>query len=213
MSNCSNGKGKGKLVIFSAPSGTGKGTVLKILLELCDDIVASVSWTTRSPREGEIDGVHYHFKTQEEFEQLASADGFLEFAGVFDNRYGTPKDFVEDNIALGKSVVLEIDIQGALQVMEKCGDYVSIFLLPPGMNELRRRLEDRGTETPEKIEKRLATAYRELGAAENYQYCIINDDINAAVDAMSDVLDGKNPENHLTAEYIDFIKTLQEERT
>jgi guanylate kinase len=202
---------KGKIVLISAPSGTGKGTVIKKLFELRDDMALSVSWTTRQPRPGEEDGVHYHFRTEDEFQKLLESGGFLEHAGIFERRYGTPEQPALDAVNAGRMLILEIDIQGALQVMEKKAELISIFLLPPSMAELRRRLESRGTETTEKIAGRFATAYDELKVAHKYQYCVINDDVNTAAAEMSAILDGGG-EKHLTNNYLQFIKTLQEEK-
>ncbi len=203
--------GKGRLVLVSAPSGTGKGTVIKKLFTLRSDTALSVSWTTRQPRPGEEDGVHYHFRTEEEFQRLIESGGFLEHAGIFERRYGTPAQPALEAVNAGKMLILEIDIQGALQVMEKEGETLSIFLLPPSMSELKRRLESRGTETPEKIAGRFAAAYEELKVAHRYKYCVINSDIDTAAAEMSAILDGDG-EKHLTNNYLQFIKTLQEEK-
>ncbi|MGI5900600.1 MAG: guanylate kinase [Christensenellales bacterium] len=202
---------KGRLVLVSAPSGTGKGTVIKKLLALRDDTALSVSWTTRQPRPGEEDGVHYHFRTEDEFQKLVESGGFLEYAGIFERRYGTPAQAAFDAVGAGKMLILEIDIQGALQVMAKEGDTLSIFLLPPSMAELKRRLESRGTETPEKVASRFAAAYEELKTAHKYKYCVINDDVDTAAGKMSAILGGGG-EEYLTQNYLQFIKTLQEEK-
>ena len=154
-------KHKGKLFILSGPSGAGKGTICKELLAQTD-LELSVSMTTRQPREGEIHGVHYYFVTEDEFVERIGADGFLEHAEVYGRRYGTPKEPVIEKLKQGIDVILEIDIQGALKVKENYPDGVFIFILPPSMAELRKRLTGRGTETAEAIEMRLGETLKEL---------------------------------------------------
>lgn len=168
------------ILIVSAPSGCGKGTILKEVFE-GKDVFMSVSCTTRDPRENEIDGKHYHFWSEEKFNKLVEEDGFLEHAGFSDNQYGTPAQPVFDNIAAGRDVILEIETNGAFQIKKKRPDAVSLFILPPSIGELRRRLYKRGTETPEKIEKRLSRAAGEIGLAKDYDFVMMNDDLDAAV--------------------------------
>ncbi|MGN0666584.1 MAG: guanylate kinase [Huintestinicola sp.] len=174
-------KNKGLLIVVSAPSGCGKGTILAEVLKR-DGFYYSVSATTRNPREGEADGVNYHFLTKERFEQLIAEDGMLEYASYCGNYYGTPREPVFRQLEQGKDVILEIEVQGAMKVMEKCPEAVSIFILPPSVSELRNRLIKRGTETEEVISKRVGEAAGEIAKAFSYDYIIVNDDLNKAVD-------------------------------
>ncbi len=173
---------KGVLFVFSGPSGVGKGTLnAKLFEEFGDQMAFSVSATTRAPREGETDGVHYFFITKQDFENRIANNDFLEHAEFAGNRYGTPRSYVMSLLEKGKNVLLEIEVQGAMQVMEKMPDCVSIFVLPPSFEELERRLRGRGTETEEKINKRLETAKGELAYADRYKYNIVNGgDLEAA---------------------------------
>lgn len=171
---------KGKVIIISAPSGTGKGTVISRIFELRDNICLSVSATTRAPREGEIDGVHYHFITREAFEKLIEADEFLEHAEYAGNYYGTPLPALRRLTENGIDVVLEIEVKGFCQVKEKMPEAIAIFLAPPSMEELERRLRGRGTETEESIQKRLAAAAVELPMAERFDYIVVNDEVDRA---------------------------------
>ncbi len=171
---------KGKLYVISGPSGTGKGTICSSLLEDIGNEF-SVSMTTRGPRDGEVHGKDYYFVTKEEFLENVEKDNFLEHATVFDNYYGTPKDMVLKKLEKGRNVILDIDVQGGLQVKTAMPDAVMIFILPPSLCELRKRLEGRNTETPEIVEKRLGKALNEIRFIGEYDYCIVNDDIDAAV--------------------------------
>ncbi len=179
---------KGILVLYTGCSGVGKGTIMKQLLRREPTIRLSVSNTTRPPREGEIDGVHYNFVSREDFLALADDDGYIEHAEYCGNLYGTPKQQVEQLLAQGCSVFLEIEVQGGLQVMEQYPDVLSIFILPPSMEELERRLRGRGTEEEAVIRKRLAQAKTELAVADQYQYRVVNDDLNKAVDEVLTIL-------------------------
>lgn len=171
---------KGRLIIFSAPSGCGKGTMLKEILK-CENYRCSISATTRKPRENEKDGVNYYFLTREEFEQKINENSFLEYAQYCDNYYGTLLSEVDDYLEKGIDVILEIEVQGALKVMAKRPDAVSVFVAPPSIKELRRRLKKRGTETNDVIEKRVAEATGEIAKIKNYNYVIVNDVLENAV--------------------------------
>jgi len=172
---------KGVLFVISGPSGVGKGTINQRLFDEFDGKVAfSVSATTRGPREGEIDGKHYFFISRQDFESRIANNEFLEHAEFAGNCYGTPRSYVLRLLEQGVSVILEIDLQGAIQVKERMPESVSIFILPPSFEELESRLRGRGTETPEKIEKRLAAAKHEMEMAHIYDYRIVNDDLDEA---------------------------------
>ncbi|MGE3954269.1 MAG: guanylate kinase [Parachlamydiales bacterium] len=174
---------RGKLFILSAPAGTGKTTLISMLAKEFPRVCQSVSCTTRPKRRGEIDGVHYHFISQKAFEQKRAAGDFLEWAELFGNFYGTSRSFVEEELAEGRHLFLVIDVQGAAQIKEQM-PCVSIFLSPPSMGELERRLRGRKTETPEKIAERLARAKIEMELSKNYDYHIINDDLDTAYAAL-----------------------------
>lgn len=171
---------KGMLIVVSAPSGCGKGTILAEILK-DPGYYYSVSATTRAPRKGEVDGKHYHFLTREQFETLIAEDKMLEYAQYCDNFYGTPLPPITEKLEQGKNVILEIEVQGALQVMKKCPDAVSIFIKPPSIQTLRERLINRGTESLEVIEKRVAEAEFEISNAVRYQYNIVNDNLEDAI--------------------------------
>ena len=179
---------KGKTFIISGPSGVGKSTVLKELFKDRDDLYFSVSATTRTPRPGEVDGVHYHFTNVDEFRKMISEDAFLEYAEYVGNFYGTPKMYVDDAMARGKDVILDIERQGAVQVCAKRPETVRIFIAPPSWAELERRLTARGTDTPEKIQKRLIRAQVELEMAGDYDYFVINDTVDQAVEELRAIL-------------------------
>ena len=174
-------KQAGLLVIYSGPSGVGKGTVLKPYLARHAEAMLSVSMTTRAPRAGEQDGVDYFFVTREVFEAQIANDGLLEYAQYSGNYYGTPRAAVERELAAGRDVVLEIEVQGALKVMQAFPGAVPVFILPPSYAELRTRLTGRGTEPPEVVERRLETARSELELADRYRYLIVNRDIETSI--------------------------------
>ncbi len=180
---------RGLLIVISGPSGVGKGTVRKALFEMeGHDLVYSTSMTTRSPREGEVDGVDYYFVTKEEFEQRIKDDRFLEYAKFVGHYYGTPKDKVDEQMALGKEVVLEIEVQGASQVKEKARDGVFIFIAPPNKEALYRRLLRRGTEGTKTIQKRMDKADREFPLAHKYDYIVVNDEVRNAADRIMAII-------------------------
>ncbi len=190
---------KGLLIVYAGGSGVGKGTIMKELLKSDSNFRLSVSATTRLPRPGETDGVEYHFVTKADFEELIANDGLLEYASYCDNYYGTPKKAVFDMLESGIDVFLEIEIKGFLQIKEKYPDCVTIFLLPPSMEELEKRLTGRGTEAPEVIRKRLDTAKKELTYAEQFDYTVINDDVerakNEILTIISNIKKERNKEN------------------
>jgi len=179
---------KGLLIVLSGPSGTGKGTVCKALLKKHPEIALSVSCTTRAPRAGEVHGTHYFFMDREDFEKRIAEGAFLEYANVFSNFYGTPRGFVEETLAQGKDVLLEIDVQGALQVKESAPDGVFIFLIPPSMEELEKRIRSRATETEEKIRERLGKANAEMSLMDKYDYVIVNDEVDRVVEKIESIL-------------------------
>ena len=172
---------KGKLVLYSGSSGVGKGTILKKLMELDENVCLSVSDTTREPREGEIDGIHYHFLTDTAFDRLVEEDAFVEYATVHGNRYGTLRSEVDRVLARGNSVILEIDVQGGQSVKRIYPDVVCIFVEPPSWDTLVERLRGRGSETEESLAIRLNTAKGELELADTYDVRIVNDDLDEAV--------------------------------
>lgn len=195
---------KGTLFIVSGPSGCGKGTVLAEIIKQ-DNIYYSVSATTRAPRPGEVDGVNYHFLSKDEFEKLIENGGVLEYASYCGNYYGTPKKPVEDMLAEGKNVILEIEVQGALKVMEKCPEAVSVFILPPSLKELRRRLHKRGTETEEVIEKRIGEAAGEISKAVNYDYVMINGELEIAVSDLLSIINSQKLKKENSEYLIDEV--------
>jgi len=180
---------KGLLFVISGPSGVGKGTICKKLLERRKELKLSVSVTTRAPRPGEIEGVNYFFRSEEQFQDMIERDEFLEYMCVFGkNHYGTPKAYVAEQRAQGNDVILEIDVNGALNVKKRCPDAVMIFIAPPSMETLKKRLVGRGTETEEAVERRFAEAVNELAAAGEYDYIVVNDSLDKAVNDTESIL-------------------------
>ena len=175
-------KKQGTLVVVSGFAGTGKGTVMKELLGRYDSYALSISATTRNPRPGEVDGREYFFKTKEEFEQMIERDEFVELACYVGNYYGTPKKYVQEQLTAGKDVILEIEIQGALNIKSQFPDALLLFIAPPSADVLKERLVGRGTETEEVIEQRLARAVEESKGIENYDYLVVNDDLDECVE-------------------------------
>lgn len=196
-------KNKGLLVILSGPSGAGKSTVISRLVKLRDDIRFSVSATTRDPRPGETDGKDYYFKTREEFAQMIEEDAFLEHAEYVGNCYGTPAAPVDENLEAGYNVLLDIEVQGAAQVMCRRSDAVSVFLCPPSLEELEHRLRGRGTDDEAKIKGRLEAARREYGRIDMYTYIVINDDADKAARELDAII---TAEACRGTKRIDFIK-------
>jgi len=178
----------GLLIVLSGPSGTGKGTLVRELVSGNENLCVSVSCTTRRPRINEIEGENYFFKTHDQFQWMLKQNQFLEYAKVFDNYYGTPLPKVEELRNVGKDVILEIDVQGALKVKEKVQDAVLIFVVPPTLKDLKQRLMHRATETDDQINKRFATAYLELGYAKDYDYIVVNDIVEKAVRQIESIL-------------------------
>ncbi len=179
---------KGLLIVVSGPSGAGKGTICRQLLNTASEIKLSVSITTRNPRVGEVEGENYYFVEKKEFEELIEQDDLLEYAQVYDNYYGTPRKYVMDHINQGKDVLLEIDIQGALQIKDKYPEGIFVFILPPSMQELKRRIIHRGSETEASLEKRFQSAFGEINYVKKYDYCVVNDHLDQAVDQVRAII-------------------------
>jgi len=178
----------GLLVVISGPSGSGKGTICKRLIEDIENLKVSVSATTRKPRVGEIDGQNYFFIDEENFVNKIKNEEFLEYASVYGNYYGTPKKAVLKELENGNDIILEIDIQGALKVKENYPKGVFIFILPPSLEELKNRIEGRGTDSIEVIRRRLKCAYDELNYAFQYDYVVLNDEVESAVDKIKEII-------------------------
>ncbi|WP_156043249.1 guanylate kinase [Paenibacillus sp. UNC451MF] len=181
-------KEKGILIVLSGPSGVGKGTVCKALRQCAPDLIYSVSATTREPRQGEVDGVNYFFKSREQFQQLIEEDQMLEWAEYVGNYYGTPRKFVEETLLAGNDIILEIEVQGALKVKQKFPEGVFIFLLPPSMDELENRIVGRGTESEESIRNRMSVAMDEIRLMEHYDYAIVNDHVENACSRIQSII-------------------------
>lgn len=196
---------KGNLFVVSGPSGAGKGTICKAFMAKHPEVFLSVSATTRNPREGEVDGESYYFLTEEKFREGIDDGNFLEYAVYCDNYYGTPKDKVMEKLEEGVDVILEIESDGAMQVRSHFPEGVFIFVCPPSMEELRQRLVGRGTEAPEVIEARLKKAELEFNRAEKYNYLLVNDNIDDAVNRLEAIMAAEKcymPKN------IEFVKNI-----
>lgn len=199
---------RGILMVLSGFSGAGKGTLVKALLKKYNDYALSISMTTRAPREGERDGVEYFFSTREKFEETIVNNGLIEYALYCGNYYGTPRAYVEEQMAAGKNVILEIEIQGALKIKEKFPESLLIFVTPPSADELKRRLEGRGTESTEVIAQRLARATEESEGIEAYDYIVVNDDLDTCVDEVHRLVEAAR---RAPVRCQDFIKEIREE--
>ncbi|GIP14470.1 guanylate kinase [Paenibacillus montaniterrae] len=182
----------GLLIVLSGPAGVGKGTVCTALRKRMPELVYSVSATTRQPRPGEIDGVNYFFKTKEQFLKLIEADEMLEYAEYVGNYYGTPRSFVEETLAAGKNVILEIEVQGAVKVKEKFPGAIMVFLLPPSFDELKARITGRGTESMDTINTRMNVAAQEMSLLSHYDYAVMNDEIERACDKIRSIIIAEN---------------------
>ena len=196
---------KGQLIVVSGPSGVGKGTVLKEYLNSRDGITYSVSATTRQPRPGEENGIHYYFLSREEFERTAAEGGMLEYASYNGNYYGTPKAPVEQQRNQGNDVVLEIEVQGALQVKKSCPDALLIFVAPPSFEELKNRLTGRQTEDAKTVENRLNIARQELMCAGEYDYIIVNDTVEQAVRRLEQIISANRYNKNNMKEFLDEV--------
>lgn len=199
---------KGILTVISGFSGAGKGTLVKKLLQNYNNYALSISMTTRDPREGETDGVEYFFVSRDQFEQTIAENGLIEYATYCNHYYGTPRAYVEEQLAAGKDVILEIEIQGALQIKEKFPESLLLFVTPPNAMELKRRLEGRGTETSEVIAKRLARAFEESEGMDAYDYIVINDDLELCVKELHAMIEAARS---APMRRKDFIARIREE--
>lgn len=207
-------KHRGILVVVSGFSGAGKGTLMKELVARYDNYALSVSMTTRQPRPGEVEGVSYFFVDKDTFEKTIEQDGLVEYARYCDNYYGTPRKWVEEQLESGRDVILEIEIQGALKVKAKFPETLLLFVMPPSAKELQRRLTGRGTETAEVIQSRMERAVQESEGIENYDYIIVNDNLDECVAQMHDIIvtahrrPAQNKEfiNHLREELCSLVK-------
>ena len=200
-------KERGILIVVSGFSGSGKGTLMKELLERYEDRYAlSVSATTRKPREGEIHGREYFFLSRDEFEKMIAKGELIEYAKYVENYYGTPRDYVEKKLDEGKDVILEIEIQGALNVKKMFPDTLLLFVTPPSAEELKKRLVGRGTETMDVIESRMDRACEEAQGMENYDYLIVNDSLDRCVEEMHSIIQGEHRRSSRNCEFMKEIK-------
>ena len=199
-------KHSGILIVVSGFSGAGKGTLMNRLVEEYDNYALSISATTRAPRTGEQDGREYFFLDKKEFEQRIEEGGFIEYACYLDNYYGTPKDYVKKQLEAGKNVVLEIEIQGAMKIKKQFPEALLLFVMPPDVAELERRLNGRGTETPEVVAKRLKRASEEAEGIEEYDYILINDDLETCVRQLNEIVEAACNAPCRNEEFIENIR-------
>ena len=199
-------KRKGVLVILSGFAGSGKGTIIRELLAKYDNYALSVSATTRAPREGEVEGVHYFFKTEEEFKEMIAKGELLEYANYVGNYYGTPRAYVKDQLSQGKNVILEIETEGALSIKREYPDAVLVFVMPPSVNEIYNRLKGRGTETEEVIAKRMKKAGVEISVVDRYDYLMINDVLSESVEAFNAIVTSQQMTVSRNRDYINDKK-------
>ncbi|MCP8616576.1 guanylate kinase [Salirhabdus salicampi] len=199
---------KGILFVLSGPSGVGKGTVRKALFDNATDLQYSISVTTRNPREGEQDGVDYFFRQKEEVEQMIEKGKLLEWAQYVGNYYGTPREYVEETLENGKDVFLEIEVQGALQVKKNFPQGVFIFLIPPSLEELKNRIVSRGTETEDLVKNRLLAAKKEIDMMDAYDYVVVNDEVDNAVDRILSIVKSEHCKRERIAKQ--YKKALEE---
>ena len=197
---------EGILIVVSGFSGAGKGTIMKALLERYDNYALSISATTRNPRPREEEGKAYFFKTTEEFEKMIAKDDLIEYAMYVGNYYGTPKAYVEEQLRAGKDVILEIEIQGALKVKEKFPNTLLLFVTPPSAEELRKRLEGRGTETQEVIDGRMKRAIEEAEYMDQYDYLVVNDELDVCVEEMHHLIQGEHERCFRNQTFIEHMK-------
>lgn len=197
---------KGILIVVSGFSGAGKGTLMKKLVQEYDDYALSISATTRAPRPGEEDGREYFFLTKDVFEEKIAEDGLIEYACYCDNYYGTPRDYVEKQLAAGKDVILEIEIQGALKIRKQFPTALLLFVMPPDAEELKHRLTGRGTETAEVIDKRMARAVEEAEGIEEYDYIVVNDDLETCVKELHEIILAAHNTPFRNEEFIEKIR-------
>ena len=204
-------KRKGVLVILSGFAGSGKGTIIRELLAKYDNYALSVSATTRAPREGEVEGVHYFFKTEEEFKEMIAKGELLEYANYVGNYYGTPRAYVKDQLSQGKNVILEIETEGALSIKREYPDAVLVFVMPPSVNEIYNRLKGRGTETEEVIAKRMKKAGVEISVVDRYDYLMINDVLSESVETFNAIVTSQQMAVSRNRDYINDKKKEFEE--
>ena len=197
---------KGILIVVSGFSGAGKGTIMKRLLEKYDNYALSISATTRAPREGEKDGCEYFFKSVDEFQKMIAQDELIEYARYVENYYGTPRAYVEEQLEAGKDVILEIEIQGALDVKKKRPDTLLLFVTPPSAEELEKRLTGRGTETEEVIASRMKRAGEEALGMDLYDYLVVNDDLETCVDEVHQIIQSEHSRSYRNTEFIEYMK-------
>lgn len=203
---------KGLLILISGPSGTGKGTVCDLLRQKHPEISYSISATTRQPRPGEQDGVNYYFYTKEKFQEMIDQGQLLEWAEVYGNFYGTPKQKVMDRLEVGEDILLEIDTQGALNVMKVMPEGLFIFLLPPSLEELAARLKGRGTETEESLHRRLGAAVDEIKLATKYRYVVVNDKVEDAQETIANIIEAEHHRSDLNESLLAKLQVWKENK-